>query len=158
MELMNKIILVTSMMVGYAYLIEFFIAWYSENPFERFTFWNRATGPYAVSFWMMFFCNVIAPHIFWFKKFRRSIPTMFVVSLLVNLGMWLERFVIIVTSLHRDFLPSAWDQYNPTLFDWGITLGSFGLFFALFLLFSRFFPTVSLAEIKGVLVNPAGKK
>ena len=158
LELMNKIILVTSMMVGYAYLVEFFIAWYSENPFERFTYWNRATGPYAPLFWMMFLCNVVIPHLFWFKKFRRNIPVMFLVAILVNLGMWLERFVIIVTSLHRDFLPSAWAQYTPTKFDYGITLGSFGLFFTLFLLFARFFPTISLAEVKSVLVNPSGKK
>ena len=158
LDVMNKIILVTSMMVGYAYVIELFIAWYSGNQFERFAFWNRATGPFAWAFWTMFICNVIIPNIFWFRKFRRSLPVMFVISLLVNLGMWMERFVIIVTSLHRDFLPSAWDNYHLTSFDWGITLGAFGLFFTMFLLFARFFPTVAMAEIKGVLVNPSGKK
>jgi molybdopterin-containing oxidoreductase family membrane subunit len=158
LELMNKIILVTSMMVGYSYLFEFFIAWYSENPFERFTYWNRATGHYAPFFWLMFLCNVVVPQLFWFKKFRRHIPLMLVVSLLVNVGMWLERFVIIVTSLHRDFTPSAWGTFTPTIWDYSITLGSFGLFFTLFLLFAKFFPTVSLAEVKGVLVNPAGKR
>ncbi|MCI0530876.1 MAG: polysulfide reductase NrfD [candidate division Zixibacteria bacterium] len=158
LDVMNKVILVTSMMVGYAYVIELFIAWYSGNQFERFTFWNRATGPFAWAFWTMFICNVIIPNIFWLRRFRRSLPVMFVVSLFVNLGMWMERFVIIVTSLHRDFLPSSWDYYTPTIFDWGVTLGAFGLFFTMFLLFARFFPTVAMAEIKGVLVNPSGKK
>ena len=158
LEYMNKIILVTSLMVGYAYLVEFFIAWYSENPFERYTFWSRATGDYAWAFWIMFICNVVVPHIFWFKKMRRHLPVMFIVSILVNVGMWLERFVIIVTSLHRDYIPSNWAYYKPRLPDIGITLASFGLFFTLFLLFARFFPTVSMAEIKGVLGHFSGSK
>jgi molybdopterin-containing oxidoreductase family membrane subunit len=158
LELMNKIILLTGSMVGYAYMTEFFIAWYSENPFEQYLFLNRAFGPFAWAFWIMFVCNVMVPQIFWFKKMRVSLPIMFVVSLLVNVGMWFERFNIIVTSLHRDFLPASWDYYMPTFFDWSMTIGSFGLFFTLFLLFVRVFPTVAMAEIKNVLPNPTGRK
>ncbi len=155
MELMNKIILLTGMLVGYAYLTEFFIAWYSENPFERYVFVNRLTGPFAPAFYIMFFCNVLVPQVFWFKKARTSIPIMFVISLLVNVGMWFERFNIIVSSLHRDFLPSNWDNFVPTIYDFGWTIGAFGLFFTLFLLFVRVFPTVSIAEIKHTLPKPA---
>jgi len=151
LENMNKIILVTGMMVGYAYATEFFVALYSGNPFERFTFLNRAGGPFAWSYWIMVSCNVISPQIFWFKRFRRSLAVMFVVSILVNVGMWFERFTIIVTSLHRDFLPSAWSYYKPTIFDYSVIVGSFGFFFMWFLLFCRFFPTISMAEVKSVL-------
>jgi hypothetical protein len=148
---MNKIILVTGMMVGYAYATEFFIAMYSGNQFERFTFLNRAGGPYLWAYWIMVTCNVIVPQVFWWKKMRQSIPVMFVVSLLVNVGMWFERFTIIVTSLHRDFLPSNWAYYRPTIFDYSVIVGSFGFFFMLFLLFCRVLPAISIAEVKGVL-------
>lgn len=158
MELMNKIILVTSMMVGLAYCTEFYIAWYSENPFERYVFLNRAFGPFWWAFWTMFICNVMVPHVFWFKRMRRSLPVMFVASILVNIGMWFERFNIIVSSLHRDFLPSAWDYYKPTIYDWTWTAGSFGFFFTLFLLFARLFPVISMAEMKSSLPNPVGRK
>ncbi|HSQ61287.1 MAG TPA: NrfD/PsrC family molybdoenzyme membrane anchor subunit [Acidobacteriota bacterium] len=151
LENMNKIILVTGMMVGYAYATEFFIAQYSGNEFERFTFLNRAGGPYWWAYWIMVTCNVAVPQLFWFKRFRRSIPVMFVVSLLVNVGMWFERFTIIITSLHRDFLPSAWGYYRLTIFDWSVLIGSFGWFFMWFLLFCRFFPAISIAEVKSVL-------
>jgi Ni/Fe-hydrogenase subunit HybB-like protein len=151
LENMNKIILVTGMMVGYAYATEFFVAMYSGNKFESFTFLNRATGPFAWSYWIMVSCNVIVPQVFWFRRFRRSLAVMFVVSLLVNVGMWFERFTIIVTSLHRDYLPSAWSYYKPTIFDYSVIIGSFGFFFMMFLLFCRFFPTISIAEVKSVL-------
>jgi len=151
LEKMNKIILVTGSMVGYAYMTEFFIAWYSGNEFEVFAFINRAFGPYAWAYWIMFTCNVITPQIFWFKKVRRSIPIMFVASIFVNIGMWFERFVITVTSLSRDYLPSSWDYYSPTLWDMLTFIGSFGLFFTFFLLFLRFLPMVALSEVKGVL-------
>ncbi len=151
LENMNKIILVTSMMVGYAYATEFFIALYSGNPFERFAFMNRAGGPFFWAYWIMVSCNVLFPQLFWFKRFRRSIAVMFVIALLVNVGMWFERFTIIVTSLHRDFLPSNWSYYKPTIFDWSVTAGAFGWFFMWFLLFCRFFPAISIAEVKGVL-------
>ncbi len=151
LENMNKIILATGMMVGYAYATEFFVAMYGGNQYERFTFLNRATGPFAWSYWIMVSCNVISPQVFWFKKLRRSIPLMFAISILVNVGMWFERFTIIVTSLHRDFLPPNWSYYKPTIFDFSVIAGSFGFFFMCFLLFCRFFPAISMAEVKGVL-------
>jgi molybdopterin-containing oxidoreductase family membrane subunit len=151
MEVMNKIILTTGMLVGYAYGSEFFIAWYSGNPFESYAFVNRAFGPYWWSYWIMVTCNVLIPQLFWFKKVRRSIPAMFVISIFVNIGMWFERFVITVTSLHRDFLPANWGMYEWSFFDAGILFGSFGMFFTLFLLYLRVFPMVSIAEVKPVL-------
>ncbi|MGZ3687111.1 MAG: NrfD/PsrC family molybdoenzyme membrane anchor subunit [Bdellovibrionota bacterium] len=151
LEKMNKIIMATGMLVGYAYTCEFFIAWYSGNPFETFTFVNRAFGPYWWAYWTMFSCNVFIPQLFWFRKFRRSIPVMFVISLFVNIGMRFERYVIVATSLHRDFLPSSWKYYTPTWTDWGITLGSFGWFFIWFLLFCRLLPVIAMAEVKAVI-------
>lgn len=151
LEKINKVILVTGMMVGYAYMIEFFTAWYSGNMYERFVFINRATGPYAWAYWIMVTCNIVVPQLFWFKKIRTSIPAMFVISILINIGMWFERFVIVVSSLAQDFLPSSWQYYSPTIFDIGTFIGSFGLFFTLFLLFVRFLPIVAISEVKGVL-------
>jgi len=151
LEKMNKIMLLTGMMVGYAYSIEFFVAWYSGNIYEIFTFINRATGPYAWAYWTMVSCNVIVPQLFWVKKLRRSVPVMFAASILINVGMWFERFVIVVTSLSRDFLPAAWDYYTPTIWDILTFVGSFGLFFTLFLLFVRFVPIIAIAEVKGVM-------
>jgi Ni/Fe-hydrogenase subunit HybB-like protein len=148
---MNKIILVTGMMVGYSYSIEYFTAWYSGNLYEKFTFINRAFGPYAWAYWTMVTCNVIVPQIFWSKKMRRNIPVMFIASIFVNIGMWFERFVIVVSSLANDFLPSSWDYYTPTWVDIGTLIGSFGLFFTLFLLFIRFLPIIAMSEVKGVL-------
>ena len=150
-DYMAKIMLVTGTMVGYAYATEFFTAWYSGNPYELFTFLNRALGPYAWAYWIMVTCNVISPQIFWFKKARTSIPILFVVSIVINIGMWFERFVIIVTSLHRDFLPSSWGYFSPTIWDVACLLGSFGLFFTMFCLFVRFLPMVATAEVKTVL-------
>lgn len=150
LEKMNKVILATGMMVGYAYGMEFFIAWYSGVQAEQFVFINRAFGPYAWAYWIMVSCNVIFPQLFWFRKFRRSIPVMMVIVILVNVGMWFERFVITVTSLHRDFLPSSWGYYKPTFFDIGILLGSFGLFFTLVILFTKSLPVVSISEVKAV--------
>ncbi|QDK37443.1 NrfD/PsrC family molybdoenzyme membrane anchor subunit [Bdellovibrio sp. NC01] len=151
MEVMNKIIMTTGMLVGYAYASEFFIAWYSGNQYERFVFVNRAFGPYGWSYWVMVSCNVLIPQVFWFKKMRRSIPVMFIVSIFVNIGMWFERFVITVTSLHRDFLPANWGMYQWSWFDTGVLVGSFGMFLTLFLLYLRLFPAVSIAEVKPVL-------
>ena len=151
LERMNKIILVTGMLVGYAYAMEFFMAWYSGYEYESFAFINRATGPYAWAYWIMVSCNVISPQLFWVRKFRRSIPVMFIVSIFVNIGMWFERFVITVTSLHRDFLPSSWGYYSPTIIDVATFIGSFGLFFTLFLLFLRFLPMISISEVKGIM-------
>jgi molybdopterin-containing oxidoreductase family membrane subunit len=149
-EKMNKIILLTGSMVGYAYIIEWFMAWYSGTPFELFTAMNRAFGPYAWAYWIMVSCNVFFPQLFWFKKVRRSVLVTLMIVILVNVGMWFERFVIIVSSLNRDFLPSSWHYFKPTIVDFGILFGSFGLFFTLILLFSKTLPVVSLAEIKSV--------
>jgi molybdopterin-containing oxidoreductase family membrane subunit len=147
----NKIILVTGLMVAYSYVTEFFIAWYSGNIYERALFWNRAFGPYAWAFWVMFTCNVVVPQIFWSKRMRRNIGIMFAASLLINVGMWFERYVIIVTSLSQDFLPSSWQYFKPTIYDLGMLAGSFGIFLTLFLLFVRFIPMVAMSEVKGVL-------
>ena len=151
MEVMNKIIMTTGLMVGYAYASEFFIAWYSGNQYERFVFVNRAFGPYGWSYWIMVCCNVVIPQLFWIRKMRRSLPVMFVISIFVNIGMWFERFVITVTSLHRDFLPSSWGNYAWSFFDGAVLFGSFGLFLTLFMLYLRAFPAVSIAEVKTVL-------
>lgn len=151
MENMNKIIMATGLMVGYAYGSEFFIAWYSGVEYEQFIFLNRAFGPYGWSYWIMVTCNVIIPQLFWFKYCRRNIPIMFVVSIFVNIGMWFERFVITITSLHRDFLPSSWGMWIPTVYDFGALFGSFGLFFTLFLIYIRLLPAISMAEVKPVL-------
>ncbi len=151
LELMNKIMLVTGSLVGYAYAMEFFTAWYSGSEYEMYVFINRATGPYAWAYWTMISCNVICPQLFWSRKLRRSIPVMFVVSILINIGMWFERFVIIATSLHRDYIPSSWGYFSPTVFDICTYLGTFGIFFTLFLLFIRWAPMIAIAEVKGIL-------
>ncbi len=151
LENMNKIILVTGSMVGYAYAMEFFIAWYSGVQAEQFAFINRAFGPYTWAYWIMVSCNVISPQLFWFKKIRTTIPVMFAIAVFVNVGMWFERFVITVTSLSRDYLPSSWGYFTPTLTDFGILIGSFGLFFTLLLLFTKTLPVVSIAEVKAVV-------
>jgi Ni/Fe-hydrogenase subunit HybB-like protein len=156
LENMAKIILLTGTMVGYAYAMEFFIAWYSGNPYETFAFVNRAFGPYWWAYWIMVSCNVITPQLVWFKSIRRSPAALFILSIFVNIGMWFERFVITVTSLSRDFLPSSWDYYTATIWDVGMLFGSFGLFFTLFCLFIRYLPMIAIAEIKAVLpaANP----
>lgn len=151
LEKMNKIMLLTGMMVGYSYSMEFFIAWYSGNIYEQFAFVNRAFGNYAWAYWIMISCNVLVPQIFWFKKLRRNIIVMFIATIFINIGMWFERFVIVVSSLSRDFLPSAWDYYSPTIWDISTFVGSFGLFFTLFLLFIKFLPMISMTEVKAVL-------
>jgi molybdopterin-containing oxidoreductase family membrane subunit len=151
LENMNKIILATGSMVGFAYATEFFIAWYGGNPNEAFAFINRAFGPYAWAYWTMVSCNVIAPQFFWFKKIRTNTLVMWILYIFVNIGMWFERFVITVTSLSRDFLPSSWDYYSPTFVDVLTFVGTFGLFFTLVLLFIRYLPIVAMAEVKTVM-------
>ena len=151
MENMNKIIMLTGMMVGYAYACEFFMAWYSGSSYEQYAFLNRAFGPYWWSYWIMISCNVLIPQLFWFKSVRRSIKAMFVISILVNVGMWFERYVIIITSLHRDFLPANWGLFKMTFFDFGALIGSFGMFLTLFLIYIQTLPAISIAEIKPVL-------
>ena len=145
-----RIILLTGSLVGYAYAMEFFIAWYGGNAYESYAFVNRMFGPYAWAYWTMITCNVITPQIFWFKKARTNVYILFVASIFVNIGMWFERFVITVTSLHRDFLPSSWDYFHPTFWDVSTFLGSFGLFLTMFCLFLRFLPAVAIAEVKAV--------
>ncbi|MDJ0522590.1 MAG: polysulfide reductase NrfD [Planctomycetota bacterium] len=151
LDVMNRIVIATSLMVGYAYIIEIFIAWYGGVTFERYAFINRALGPYAWAYWLMVTCNVILPQLLWFKKIRSTVKYLYPIVILVNLGMWLERFVIIITSLTRDYLPSSWDDFAPSWVDIGLLVGSFGLFLTLLLLFCRFLPTVAMAETKAVL-------
>src|SRR5690606_4121972 len=143
--------LVTGSIVGVAYLTELFIAWYSGSEYELYAFTNRISGPYWWAYWCMMTCNVISPQLFWFKKIRTSIALSWILSIVVNIGMWFERFVIIVTSLHRDYLPSSWAMFYPTWVDVGIFVGSIGLFFTLFLLFLRVLPPVAIAEVKMIL-------
>lgn len=150
-DAMCKIVLATSCMVGLAYTVEFFSALYSGNQYEILVFMNRALGPFAWGYWLMVACNVLLPQLFWFKRIRQNLVVVFAMTLFVNLGMWFERFIIIVTSLHRDFLPSSWASYAPTLVEIATLLGSFGLFFTCFLLFCRFLPMIAMAEIKGVV-------
>lgn len=147
---MCKIILATGSMVGYGYAMEFFMAWYSGNPYEGFAFINRAFGQYAWAYWIMITCNVISPQLFWFKRIRRNIALVWIICIFVNVGMWFERFVIVVTSLANDFLPSSWGYYSPTIVDIFTFFGTFGLFSSLFLLFVRFLPMMAIAEIKAV--------
>ncbi|SIS98075.1 NrfD/PsrC family molybdoenzyme membrane anchor subunit [Belliella pelovolcani] len=156
-ELMNIVIIITGSIVGIAYITEFFIAWYSGVAAEQYAFINRAFGPYWWAYWSMMTCNVISPQLFWFKKIRTSIVATFILSLVVNIGMWFERFVIIVTSLHRDFLPSSWAMFYPTLSDIGVYLFTFGLFFTLFLLFAKFFPVINMAEVKSIVKSSSEK-
>ncbi len=148
---MCKIILLTGSMVGYAYAMEFFIAWYGGNLFEQYAFINRATGPYWWAYWSMIFCNVVSPQLFWFRRMRRHVLPVFIVCMFVNAGMWFERFVIIVTSLHRDFLPSSWNMFHPTWVDIWTFTGTFGIFLTLFLVFLRWLPMICIFEVKAVL-------
>jgi len=150
-ESMNKIIILTGSIVGVAYLTELFIAWYSGSQYELYAFQNRIAGPYWWAYWLMMTCNVISPQLFWFKKIRTNIAATWILSIVVNIGMWFERFVIIVTSLHRDYLPSSWAMFYPTWVDVGVFVGSIGVFFTLFLLFLRVLPSIAIAEVKMIL-------
>jgi Ni/Fe-hydrogenase subunit HybB-like protein len=150
-ESMSKIIIAMGCIVGVAYMTELFIAWYSGNPYEGFTFMNRMFGPYAWAYWIMFTCNVVSPQLLWFKRIRTSIPLVFMLSIVINIGMWFERFVIITTSLTRDYLPASWMDYSPTSIEIATLVGSFGLFFTLFLLFARLLPMIAMGEVKSVL-------
>jgi molybdopterin-containing oxidoreductase family membrane subunit len=155
-ENMAKVMLATSLIVAYGYLMEAFMAWYSGNAYERFMLWNRMTGPYAWSYWALIFCNVGAINTLWIKSLRTNVVYLFLVSLVVSVGMWLERFVIIVTSLHRDFLPSSWGNYRGTPFDWSMFIGTIGLFLTLFFLFIRFLPTISIFEMRTLVPAARG--
>jgi molybdopterin-containing oxidoreductase family membrane subunit len=145
---MAKILLVTGLIVGYGYMVEAFTAWYSANTFETYMMRNRMTGPYGPIYMALILCNGVMPHLLWLKKIRTNVLLLFIISLIVNVGMWLERFVIVVTSLHRDFLPSSWGRYSPTVWDWGLFIGTIGLFLALLFLFLRFLPMISIFEMR----------
>jgi molybdopterin-containing oxidoreductase family membrane subunit len=153
LESVAKTIVLTGLIVGFAYGTEFFIAWYSRNPVEMFMFAWRATGDFAPAFWIMVVCNTVIPLAFLFKKVRTTIVSLFAISIVVNIGMWYERFVIIITSVGRDFLPNSWSLYTPSLIEFGIMLGSFCLFFFLFVLFVKHMPSVSMTEMKETLVE-----
>ena len=151
MHNMAKVMLATGLIVAYGYLMEAFFGWYSGNIYERFMIYNRMTGPYKWFYWSLILCNVLSPQIIWFKRFRTNLVVLFVLSIVVSTGMWLERFVIIVTSLHRDFVPSSWGMYAPTFWDFSMFIGTIGLFFALLFLFIRFLPIISIFEMRTIL-------
>jgi Ni/Fe-hydrogenase subunit HybB-like protein len=145
---MAMIILATGLIVAYGYLMEIFMAWYGGNPYEQFMITNRMQGPYAPMYWALILCNVLVPQALWFQRVRANVITLFAVAMVVNVGMWLERYIIVVTSLHRDFLPSAWGMYAGTVWDWALFIGTIGLFFALLFLFIRFLPMISIFEMR----------
>ena len=155
LENMGKVTLVTGMIVGYGYISEAFFGWYSANKYEGFMIWNRMTGPYWMYYWVLVLCNIVTPQVLWFKSVRTSTLGLFAVAMVVNVGMWLERFVIVVTSLHRDFLPSSWGMYYPTIWDWMTFIGTIGMFLTLFFLFIRFLPMISIFEMR--TMAPAAK-
>ncbi|CAN5767080.1 polysulfide reductase NrfD [soil metagenome] len=150
---MAKVILVTGMIVAYSYLIEIFMSWYSGNEYEWFVIRNRIFGPYAPFYWALIFCNMIAIQALWFRRVRLNVPLLFIISVIVNIGMWLERFVIVVTSLHRDFVPAAWGMYYPTFWDWSTYLGTIGLFITLLFLFVRLLPAISISEMRELIAE-----
>jgi len=157
-EYINFMMLVTGTLLGSGYIAELFMAWYSGVEYERYVFLNRMFGPYWWSYWLMMGCNVIAPQLFWIKRIRTSFAWSLILSIVVNIGMWMERFVIVVTALHRDFLPSSWDMYYPTHIDIGIYVGTFGLFFTCFLLFAKYFPIISISEVKAIYKSTGEKE
>lgn len=148
---MAKVMLATGLIVAYGYMMEAFTAWYSANPYERYMMWNRMTGPYAPAYWMLILTNIAIPQLLWLRRIRSNVPALFAISIVVNIGMWLERFVIIVTSLHRDFLPSSWGMYYPTIWDIATFVGTIGLFLSLLFLFIRFLPMISIFEMRTIL-------
>jgi len=151
MHNMAKVMLATGLIVVYGYMIEAFFGWYSGNQYERFMIWNRMHGPYAPYYWALIMCNGLTPQLLWIKKIRSKLLVLWLISLVVSIGMWLERFVIVVTSLHRDFLPSSWGFYKPTQWDWAMFIGTIGFFFALLFLFIRFLPMISIFEMRTIL-------
>jgi len=148
LENMAKVMLATGLIVAYGYIMELFMAWYSGNTYESFTAWNRIVGPYGPAYWALILCNIVAPQSLWIGRVRTNVAALFVLALVVNVGMWLERFVIVITSLHRDFLPSSWGMYSPTVWDWAVFAGTIGLFVALLYLFIRFLPMISIFEMR----------
>ncbi len=153
-----KVILATGSIVGFAYITELFTAWYSANQYERFVFYNRILGPYGWAYAIMVFCNVLTPQVLWSQKVRSNLVLLFIISILVNIGMWFERFVIIMSSLHRDYLPSSWAMYKPTFVEVGTFIGTFGLFFTCFLLFVRILPAIAMWEVKGIVAEKMAQR
>ncbi len=151
MHNMAKVMLATGLIVFYGYMIEAFFGWYSGNQYEHFMIWNRMHGPYASYYWMLIFCNGLTPQFLWFKKIRGNLLLLWIISVIVSIGMWLERFVIVVVSLSRDFLPSSWGMYQPSQWDWAMFIGTIGFFFALLFLFIRFLPMISIFEMRTIL-------
>jgi Ni/Fe-hydrogenase subunit HybB-like protein len=148
LENMGKVMLATGMIVVYGYFTEAFVSWYSDNKYEVYMAWNRIVGPYRWSYAMLIFCNAICIQALWFKRVRNNVPALFVLSIIVNIGMWLERYVIVITSLHRDFVPSSWGMYYPTIWDWATFIGTIGFFLASFLMFLRILPAISIFEMR----------
>jgi Ni/Fe-hydrogenase subunit HybB-like protein len=155
---MAKVMLATGLIVAYGYMMETFMAFYSGNQFDRFAIINRMTGPYAFFYWMLIACNIVIPQAMWSRKVRNNVAILFVISLIVNVGMWLERFVIVVISLHRDFLPSSWGMYYPTRWDWATYVGTIGLFLTLLFLFIRFLPVISIYEMRSLVEETSEAK
>jgi len=151
MHNMAKVMLATGLIVGYGYIMEAFFGWYSGNKYERYMIWNRMHGPYALYYWALILCNIITPQFLWSKKLRSNLVVLWILSFIVSIGMWLERFVIVVTSLHRDFLPSSWGMYQLTVWDWSMFIGTIGFFFTLLFLFIRFLPMISIFEMRTIL-------
>jgi len=158
LENMAKVMLATALIVGYGYVMEFFMTFYGGNPYEVFLSLNRLGGPYRVLYWALIACNILAPQLLWFRRVRTNVPALFVMSLVVNIGMWLERFVIVVVSLHRDFMPSAWGMYMPRIWDWTMLAGTLGLFVALLFLFIRFLPVISIAEMRELVAHTGSEE
>jgi Ni/Fe-hydrogenase subunit HybB-like protein len=157
LENMAKVLLATGLIVAYGYMMETFGAFYSGDQFDRYMMVNRMTGPYWISYWVLITCNIVIPQLLWIRKLRLNVPVLFLISLIVNVGMWLERFIIVVTSLHRDFMPSAWGMYYPTRWDWLTLFGSIGLFLTLLLLFLRYLPVISIFEMRQLVSKPEPK-
>jgi Ni/Fe-hydrogenase subunit HybB-like protein len=156
---MAKILLATGLIVAYGYMMETFMAFYSGDAYDRYMIMNRMTGPYAVVYWVLIFCNIVVPQsLLWIPRIRRNVAALFVVSLVVQVGMWLERFIIVITSLHRDFVPSSWKMYYPTRWDWMTFFGSMGLFLTLFYLFIRYLPMISIFEMRDLVHKTAEVK
>jgi molybdopterin-containing oxidoreductase family membrane subunit len=157
LENMAMVMLSTGLIVGYGYVFEFFTSWYSDDPYEMFVALNRAWGPYKYYYWALIFCNILAPQLLWISRVRRNVKALFGLALIINVGMWLERFIIVVTSLHRDFLTSSWGMYAPTRWDWAIFIGTIGLFVALLFLFIRFLPMISIFEMRELVEETSPK-
>jgi molybdopterin-containing oxidoreductase family membrane subunit len=155
---MAKIMLVTGMIVAYGYVMELFTAWYSVNSYERYAFLNRITGPYRLTWFALIFCNVVTAQLLWSKRIRGNTKALWFISLIINTGMWLERFLIVIVSLHRDFLPSSWAIYSPTRFDWMTFIGTLGFFMSLMFLFIRFLPMIAIFEMRTLVPGSRPKE